>query len=218
MARKDIESFCVKWVEKIADQRTGDLYRDLFKRMSNNEFNKWMDDLETGKTKLQVFAPNGSSPLSTTKNFKLAKELGHNFFQRVTFGQDGDRPEYTPAIKFPIFKLSLRRPVQLLSKKISVTKDTHSRDMWTGQVTGNSLSAKVSFPELQLLSGMGMDKTMVELMKIKGGDRGSEVAMNTSIARYGDVSQERIEPFETGVESTRTLSTLLKAVHLNNNL
>lgn len=201
------------------------LYKDMFADMSDKEFDVFMQRLRDKKVMLQVVAPNdGSVKLSVKNNMEIMESIGGTYFHQVIFGATGNKndPNYTPAYKTPqkflVYDLPWRRTSQLLTKGISVPKDNHTIDLLTGQVTGESKSAKLSKPELEVLLGLGLEKTVKELMKIRGGDLGAARALEASIGRTGGASQDIIDRFSTGVESTKTVKAYLTSAHLKTTL
>lgn len=218
--RSIAQDFILKYIDKILPgSENRKYYIELFATMDDNSFAQFMDDLESGKKTLAIIAPNfGKESLSTERNLAIAKELGHQFFQRIWIEGDENTPTYLTPIPYLVIDLPLRRQAQLLVKKISIPEDNKSVDDFTGQPTGKSKGARVSYPELQVLAAMGLDNSLVELLKYRGGDVKGFDAMNDAISKQGGVSLKAIEKFTSGVESTRVLSTYLKAMHLKSTL
>lgn len=220
--RQAAEEFILSYIEKISPGgENAQLYKTAFSKMSNAEFDNYMKGIETGENQLSIQAPNkGTAKLNLERNIKLAKDLGHDFFQRLWFHGDKETgtPTYLTPVKYMILQLPIRRQAQLLVKKIAIPDNNKQIDQLTGQVTGNSKSSKISYPELQVLQGMGLKASIVELMKYRGGDIGGFSAMNKVIARDGYVHQETIAPYATGVESTKLLKAYLTCAHLQNTL
>lgn len=218
--RKQAQEFIISMIEKVCPG--GDnakIYVDLFDSMDDESFDLFMKKIEEGNAKLAVIAPNFSkAKLSVSRNLKLAKELGHNFFERIWIEGDENTPTYLTPIPYMIVDIPLRRQAQLLIKKISIPENNKTIDDFTGQPTGVSKGSKISYPETQVLAAMGLDNCLTEMLKYRGGDTGGFLAMNKMISRSGGVSLKAIEQFSTGVESTRTLKTYLTAMHLDNNL
>ena len=131
---------------------------------------------------------------------------------------DPERPMYLTHVPYSILELPIRRQSQLLVKKISVPENNKSIDQLSGQAAGDSRSARISYPELQFLMGMNLPNSLVELMKFRGGDKGGFNGMNRTISNDGTVTLKAINHLATGVESTKTLSAYLTAMHLRNTL
>lgn len=218
--RAGAEAFILEWIEKlIPGSENPQIYKDMFATMDDSSFDTFMADLESGEKTLAIVAPNfGKSRLETARNLQLAKELGHNFFQRIWIEGSGNTPTYLTPIPYLIVDLPLRRQAQLLVKKISIPEDNKSVDDFTGQPTGKSKGSRVSYPETQVMAAMGLDNCLVEMLKYRGGDIKGFDAMNRSISNTGGVRLKSIEHLASGVESTRTMKTFLSGMHLSNNL
>lgn len=218
--RKDTEAFCLTYIDKLAPGgENKKIYTDLFAKMSDLQFDSFMAAIRGGK-RLAVIAPNfgKKNVLSVENNFKLAKELKHEFFERIWIEGDEDTPTYLTPIKYLVIDLPVRRQAQLLIKKLSVPEDNLSVDDFTGQATGKSQAASISYPEVQVMAGMGLDNCQIEMIKYRGGDRGGFLAMNGAISKQGSVSLNAIKHLSTGVLSTRLLSNYLTGMHLGNTL
>ena len=219
--RKAVEDFIIKYIGKIV---TGDqnvnLYREMFKRMNDKDFDQFMMDLRDGKKHLTIIIPNGMKEIKTDlqNNMKIAKELGFEFYQRLQITGSKTMPDYITPNKYLVVKLPVKRASQLLSKKISIPKDNKSRDLLTGQVTGDSRAAKLTNPEVQILLGLGLESSIKELMKFRGGDLGAGTALNNDLMRYGRGSQANSANMSTGVVSTKTLKQFFQAMHIRSTL
>ena len=218
--RKNAEQYILTWIEKLASG--GDnakIYKDLFASMSDEDFDGFMMAIKSGKNRLAVIVPNfGTAKITTANNLKLGEELGHQFFQRIWIEGDGVNPSYLTPVKYLVVDLPLRRQAQILVKKISIPEDNASVDDFTGQPTGKSKGSKISYDETQVMAAMGLDRTLIEFIKFRGGDSKGFQAMNSSISRLGNVSLDSIKHYAGGVESTNTLSAYLTAMHYSNTL
>lgn len=219
--RKATEDLILKYIDRIVTGKTNtELYKELFKSMSDKEFDQFMQDLRDGKRTLSIIVPNGDKryQVDINNNIKLAKELGYDFFQRLVVGETDGLPAYTTTNKYMILKLPVRRAAQLLQKKISIPENARTINVLTGQVTGKSKGSKLTNPELQLLISLGLDKSIQELLKIRGGDQGSQRAMDNYLVNQGAATQAQINQYESGVVSKKTLKAYFTAMHIKNNL
>ncbi len=219
--RKAAEKFIIDSVEEILPGGGNkEYYEQLFKSMSDTDFEKLMQDFESGEARPVMYAPNFSDKrLDVKRNLELAKKHGHEFFEKIWIhSSDPNEPPYLTNNAYMVLELPVRRQAQLLTKKISVPEHNRSIDQLTGQPSGSSKSASISYPELQVMRSMGLDKSLLELIKFRGGDIGGYNTMNKVIAQNGAVSMKAIEPFTTGVESTSALKVYLTAMHLRNTL
>lgn len=195
------------------------LYEERLSKLTDEEFEDYMRKLESGEEILSLIAPNLSkNKISLERNLKVAEKLGVKLFERLWLTDPVTGREYLTPVEYLIVDLPMRRQQQLLIKKIAIPEDNRHIDEMTGQPTGPSKGASLSFPELQVLSAQGMDRSIEELIKFRGGDIKAFLAMNRQIIETGGVSQDAIKRTPTKVKSTETLSTLLKAAHLDNTL
>lgn len=217
--RKAAEEFILKYVEKIAPKSGNrQMYENRFSKMSDKEFDQYMADLESGKQNIYIVDPNFMDTITVENNLKVAKELGHDFFERLWIKGKKGLPDHLTPIKYMVVDLPVRRASQILTKKISVPKHQKVIDALTGQPTGESKGAKISYPELQVMAAMGMENTLVELMKYRGGDNRGHIAYNAMLSKYGRTNLDTLKGYASGVESTTTLKTFLTSAHLKNTL
>ncbi len=214
--RQKTEQFITEYIGKLAGSQNVELYKNKFSKMSDDEFESFMLDLRDRKQRLCITAPNfGKESLTVKTNIQVARELGKSLFQRVWVSAEQGKPAYLTPNEYIITMMPLRRQAQLLSKKVSIPEDNNSVDDFTGQPTGKSKGSKVSYPETQVLASFGLNKTITELLKYRGGDEKGFAAMNTMIDRTGSVNLKTIEPYAGGVKSTQTLKGMLTAMHFN---
>lgn len=222
--RKDVENFILKYIDKIFSKSSSkanrELYEEMFKKMSNEEFDRFMEDLRDGRKVLSVIVPNNDSrfKIDVDNNINIAKELGYNFFQRLKVGKTTNTPAYTTPNEYLVLKLPVRRAQQLLTKKISIPTDNIHVDMLSGQVTGKSKGSKLSNVEMKILIGLGLRDSVKELMKTRGGDLGCAAAMDGMLVKHGTATQQNLEQYSTGVVSKQTLKAYFNAMHIRNTL
>ena len=219
-ARQLTEAFILQQLEAmVPGGPTTELYKTYFAGLSDVAFEQFIQRLERGEQFLTLTMPNfGASP-KLERNLALAEKLGHSFFQRLWIGAHDGIPTHLTPVPVLVVDLPLRRASQMLVKKLSVQESDKTHDILSGQPTGEARrGAKISFPELQVLTAMGLDKTVVELFKFRGGDTKGRRALNAMINRNGGANLETLKHYAGGVESTRTVSTFLKAMHLANTL
>lgn len=196
-----------------------EMYEKLFQSMNDEDFENYMATVaERGY--LDIIVPTLTEhKLSTERNIKIARKMGHEFFERVWRKEnDPNKPSYLSNVKYMIIKLPVRRQSQHSIKGISTAEDNKRLDQISGQPTGDSKSARISYPEAQLLNGMNFPVSLVELLKMRGGDIGMFNAMKSMASKTGAISMASIADRATGVESTKTLHTFLTCAHLRNTL
>lgn len=219
--RKAVEDYVIAYVGKIVGKKNQDLYKNFFKSMNDHEFDQFMQDLRDKKINLSVIVDvNEEKNVTLENNVKVGKEIGVKFFQKLSWTKDevNNIPAYKTKNEYLVLKLPVKRTSQLITKKISVAEDNKSRDTLTGQIISKSKAGRLTFPEIQVLIGYGLDNSIKELIKTRGGDLGESRAMEVMLARRGDVSLKELEQYSTKVESSETLKRFLEAMHIRSTL
>ena len=219
--RKAAEAYILKMIEKLAPGSSNrKIYEESFAKMSDKQFDDLMKSFKAKTDRLAVYAPNyGDGGITIENNLAIADSMGHDFMQHlIIHGSSEDEPSYKTPIKYMVVELTARRQAQLQVKGTSVPEHNKAMNQLTGQPTGTSKSARITYPETQILRSMGMENTLVELLKMRGGDIKGFDAMNRTIATQGEVSLNSIMHLSSGVESTKTLKTLLTCMHLKSTL
>lgn len=219
--RKVVEDYVITYIGKIAGSKNQELYKNFFKSLNDADFHKFMEDLRDKKINLSVILDaKEEKNVTLEKNVKIGKEIGVKFFHRLNWTKDeiNDIPAYKTPNEYLVLNLPCKRTVQLVSKKISVAEDEKSRDTMTGQVVNKSKAGRLTFPEIQVLIAYGMDNVLKELLSARGGDLGKSRAMETMLARRGEVSQSELEQYKLGVSSKSTLKSFLEAMHIRSTL
>ena len=218
--RRAAEQHILTYIAQLTpNEHNAAIYTKLFASMTDEDFDRFISDLETGKRFLVVIVPNfANSGLNVENNLRIADELGHPFFESIWIESKEEELTYLTPIKYLVVDLPLKRASQLLVKKISVPDHNRVVDTLTGQPTGESKGAKISYPELQVCSAMGLDSTMVELMKYRGGDNKGNIALNNMLSKLGRANLKTLSNYASGVESSKTLKTFLTAAHLKSTL
>lgn len=200
-------------------KKNRELYESRLKGMSDAEFGRFIERLSNGQESLMIVSPNEEDDgLSIENNFKVADSIGHSFFTKIlVVGMEG-MPDHVTPVEHMVIDLPIRRVSQTSDKKISVPKSSKVIDSLSGQVTGESKGSAISGPEVQVLAAMGLENTLIEALKYRGGDRQGRAALNGIISKHGHVNLKTLERYQSGVESTNTLRTYLTAMHLKNNL
>jgi hypothetical protein len=194
-------------------------YRTYLESLSDEEMKAYARDLRSGEKYLTLTEPvGGAVKLSLERNKKVAEKLGVNFFQRLWIGGNGTSPSFLTPNEYLVVLMPVRLASQRLAKKMSVPKHQRAINAITGQPTGDSKGAGISHPELRVMASLGLEQTLVELMKYRGGDLRGNAALNASLMRHGKATQSTLQHFASGVESTKTLKTYLTSAMLKNNL
>lgn len=218
--RKAAEAFILQFCKDV--EPTGynvEIYKKAFELMSDKDFDAYMKDIRDGNAFLVLFKPlYEAKGLTVENNMAVAEKYGLQFFEKLIYSGDEEAPDYKTPIDYLVIDLPYRRQSQTLVKKVSIPDNNKVIDELTYQPTGDSKGAKISYPELQVLIGMGLENTISELIRFRGGDRNGFNAYNAMFLRYGNANLKTLESYSTGVESTKTLRIYLTAMHLSNTI
>lgn len=196
------------------------IYEERFKKMSDVEFDEFMESLAQGEEILSLFKPNLKQPrLDLARNLEVAEELDYPLFQHLHLTDQGTGMVRRTPAKYLVGLVPLRRQAQTLESKMSIPDDDRTVDQLTGQATGASKSSRISYPEAQVNLSKGLNKMLLELVKFRGGDAKAYAAMNTSIYETGEASLDSImATVPSRVKATEALNTLFTAMHIRTNL
>ena len=217
--RKDVEKYILTYITKITGTDFNKkLYEDLFKSMSDKEFHNFMLKLKDGAI-LNVIVPHEkkATNISIENNFKLLKELGSDFFQYLTYtSSDPKKPNIKSKYKFYNLLLPFRRTKQTADKGLSIAANDKHTDAITGQAINDSKTSRLSFQEVQVLNGMGLQDSVTELFSDRGGSTSGHI-LKQMITRYGKASKAVLKNYDSGVLSTSALKSYFNGMHLKIN-
>lgn len=196
-----------------------DIVKQRLEAMTDAQFDAFMQRMRSGDEVLPLYQPNLSQyKLTVDGLFDVGQKLGHEFFHHVIMIDPTTGLEFTTPEKYLVVDLMVRRQQQHLVKKISIPESNMHVDELTGQPTGPSKGSKMSAPEIQILYAQGLESTIEEFIKVRGGDNDAYRQIYRDIVSHGSARQESVRARGTRVRSTETLSVLLKSIHLQNNV
>lgn len=214
-SRKDIEKKILDTLSAI--DKTGKnttLTRDTFKRMSNKEFEVYMQSLKDGDAFINIIIPPLSDiekGITVDNNLKVAKSLKVDFLQTLTLTDDDISNSIPVLVGYGMF----RRVRQTTEKAISVPKDNKSRNTITNESSGKSKGTRISLPETDIFLGHNLKYTMKEFLNARGGDLGASTALISEITRKGSVTQDVTDRFRTGTGAKNVIDSIFKAMHID---
>lgn len=219
--RKGAEDYIITWVDKLLPNGgNGKMYRELFDKMSDENFTKWMEDLRAKRTYVRLVVPIlMDAKLSFEHLYKMSKELGIELYQRVWLTDPKTGATTLTPRKYLVCPVMIRRQQQLRIKKSSNPLDNDHVDELTNQPTGDSKGSSLTFPELQIMYAKGLIYSALEFVKGRGGDEDAFNTMNRQIIQTGTADMDEILTNNTTVKATDSLYTILKyGMHYDNNL
>lgn len=196
-----------------------EMYTDYLNAMSEKDFKAYIGRLHSQEETITATLPiNSEFKVTYEHMMKVAKKINHDFYQKLILTDPETGQEVITPIKHYVIDIVLRRQVQMFWKKISTAENARKRNILTGQATNESKGSAFSYPEANALKGRGMNKTLIEFMKGRGGDGMVYSAANDLIARDGKVNISDLLYLPSRATAVDTLSAYLTAMHLRNNL
>lgn len=194
-------------------------HKEIYKDMSDKDFHNYMTLIRDGKASLVFFMPHDAKIHPTTEYLnKVGDKYGINFYEKLVITGNKDTPDHTTPIEYMILDLPIKRQSQNLIKKVSIPEHNRSIDYLTYQPTGDSKGARLSYPEIQLLVGLGLSNSVDELIRFRGGDKNGFAAYNAMFMRYGSANIKTLNQYSSGVESTKTVKVFLTSAHIKNTI
>jgi len=218
--RKAAEAAVVKYLKALeGGDVNANLYKALFKTMSDEEFERWIAALDAGTETIHLIIPNASDiKLDINRTLAVGEELGVKFFEQLWLTDPETGETYLTPLPYMVLDVAMRRQSQHLIKKQSIPEDDRITDHLSGQVTGDSKGGKISLPELLLIESKGLETSLLELIKVRGGDDEALAAMKEAIRQTGTFNVEAIQALGSKPTATKTLRALLLSVHLDNTI
>ena len=216
--KKNITKYIVDHVNMIdISGKSGMYYQDLLDKMTLEQFDDFMHKLKEKQCHLFVTMPNLQSKYDVKKMLKCADDIGANIYSKIWLTDPTTGKSYLTNQKYLIFQMPVRRLQQILDKKLSVPTNDRVIDGLTGQVTGDDRSLRFSSQETQIMHAKGLDKTLTELMKVRGGDISAYGEFKQQLEETGIATMYTITP-GTRPRSAKIANILLKGMMLDNNL
>lgn len=228
-SRQEVTAFIVKSIAGIipGDNYNAELTKKRLDAMSDTEFDQYIRSLAKPTTEEEIatqeilpfYAPNMKNPRVTMENLmKLADEIGHPFFEQLWLTDPQTNKVFLTPQKYLVADMIVRRQAQMLTKKSSIPENARHVDEMSGQVTGKSKGSKISFPELQAQLAQGLENTLIEEIKVRGGDRSAQVEFDRQLIENGEASiTDVVEPGQVS-KSTSNVAILLRGMMIDTNL
>ena len=200
-SRKAATLECLDGINDIDPSGTNrKLMETFFAGMSDAQFHAYVQAIKEKRDYIPIVMENlNGIRITMRNNLEVAKRWGVEFYQQIWTTDAVTGRTYLTPLKYPVLHLMLRRQIQSLE-------------------TSASKRSSISFPEILVLFSRGYDKSILEFIKLRGGDLKMMAEAERMIRETGGVSLDSLsDNMRTRVKSTLTLSTLLKGAHLDNN-
>lgn len=211
----------------IPDDKTNvTLLEEKLGAMSDKAFEEYIRGLKPANTpeeiaKRQVipfYVPNLSKKrISIARNYQIARDLGRSLEHRLVMTDPATGLQYVTPHSYPVYDLPVRRQAQTVVKKRSIPEHNQRIDDLTGQPTSDSKGSRVSAPELVANASRGLDKTIMEFIKVRGGDNAAYREMRRRLIQDGECTLDQVSHLGRA-RSTKTAAILFNCMHIGNNL
>lgn len=201
----------LKTDKKVSDHNIG-LISNLIDGMSDKELDALVEDIANGKSVLPLVVPNGST-IDYEDLLDTAKKRKVQLHKKIITIDGNKRTK--GRIPRLVMEVPVKKLAQLVDKKRSIADDQHSVNHLTGQVTGASKSMSITNPELSLWSGNGMDASIREATKYRGGDINAKLVIEKLAESGMEITQETLERYSSGPEVNNTVKQMLLGMHID---
>lgn len=226
--REQVTKFILDNIGKIipGDKTNVTLLGEKLNGFTDAEFEAYLKRLAPAKTVEQIkardilpfYIPNLSKQrISIARNFKIVRDLGKSLTHRLIMTDGATGVQYITPHPYPVLDLPVRRQAQTVVKKRSIPEHNQRIDDLTNQPTSQSKGSRVSAPELGSLSSRGLDNTILELIKVRGGDEAAYREMRRQLVENGECTLEQVSGLGNA-KSTDTLEVFFNCMHLGNNM
>lgn len=187
---------------------SADKYKNLFKKMSDTEFEKYFKTIFNNEDEYLVLDIVDYERTVTIENIeKAAKVLDIPLFERVAMpflSPDENQPVLSK-YEVPVGYIHCKRVQQFLRKKNATSTDIAMRSALTGQVMGKDKNARDSDQENYALVTLGAENILKELMGPRADDPVMKDQMYSNIAKNGYVT---LDELDSDVKNKVTLNTI----------
>lgn len=190
--RKKVQEYILNHIKKIDQTKTNDnynRYKELFDKMSDKDFDDYMHRLKNGDENIYYINCTMRDNVDVTTLINYAKEVGVKLFEKVKLWDNVTNTQYLTPNEAMILQLPVRRVSQFIDHKLSVPEGDSKIDLLSGQVVKPDQAASLSQIETQTLYTRGLENTIIELIKYRGGD----------VVAFGEYKRELEETGQTTV-------------------
>lgn len=229
VSRKQVTDFIVNAISMMVpgDPYNPTVTRERLEAMSDTEFDQYIRSLAKPKTleekETQEIIPFVSPILDSTRItmdnlMVVADAVGLKLFERLWITDPQTGAVYLTPNEYPVFDMLVRRQAQMLTKKSSIPEDARHVDEMSGQVTGKSKGSKISFPEVQAQLAQNLEHTLIEEIKIRGGDEGAQLEFDRQLIEHGEASIADVTEDGQVTKSTSNVGILFRGMMIDTNI
>lgn len=215
--RKEIEDLIYKVFDTVDTTKTNsDYYRELFSKMSNNEFYHFLERRLPFRFHQEVFKIEPKM-YQIVDAFKI---LNKPLLEKVNLAHIYRNKDGVPvqSKECLVIYIHLKRMKQLLNKKTNIALNIEKRDMKTGLLVGEDKGGKETDREFESLAAFGLDYTIDEFSRPRGDALKSAAEMSAVIMNKGFVSEKDFNVEKDDSLGKNILNVYLLGANIYSNL
>lgn len=217
--RKKAEEYMLK-VIKDGDP-SGRTYEEIKKRLSkmtDQEFHAFIQEVKAGREFIPIIAPiHSGRHMTIEKAIDLCEKYDIPLFQRYWYRHPILGVKTLSTYPAPFLYMMVRRQIETLDNKISVTEDNNRADILTGQAIDGA--SAITQPESLVLIEKGLEDTLIEKLKYRGGDIEGGRLFDQRLIEQGAVSTEALQQeYRTTTRVVQTMDIFFTAAHYETNI
>jgi hypothetical protein len=192
-------------------------YEKKFGNMDDKMFDKYMKDLQDGKTKLYFYTPPKVVNINTAKVIAAAEKIGLKLFERLLLWDHVTKRYILTPQEYLVVDLPVRPQKQYLDDKISLPEGDTKISTTSGQVMKPDKGSSIAIVELQTILSKGLKSSAYELMRVRGGDIYAYANLKSQLEETGSATLDSI-PDDSRARSNEILKAYFTGMHLGTNL
>lgn len=215
--REEVENLIYKIFDTIDPSKTNsDYYRELFSKMNNEDFYKFMERRLPFRFHQEVFKIEPKM-YQIVDAFKILDKplLEKLNLPHVYINRDGVPVQSQECM---VIYIHIKRLKQLLAKKTNIALNTEKRDMKTGLLIGDDKGGKETDREFESLAAFGLDYTIDEFSRVRADSLKAAAQMNNIIMDKGYVSSNDINIEKDDSLGKNMLNVYLIGANIHSNL
>ena len=219
--RKKAEEFLLK-VVKDADPtgRTTTMIKEQLAKMDDKRFHEFVMRVKEGKEFIPLIVDSEYCKVVDNGDaLDLCDKHGIKIMQRFWYRHPVTGVKALSNYEIPFMHFSVRRQIETLMNKISVSEDNSRTDVLTGQPIDGA--SAITQPEslVYLEKGGDLDANLIEKLKYRGGDIEGGRLFDQSLIETGKVSTTQLyEQHNTTTRVVQTADIYLTSAHYETEL
>lgn len=203
--RKKAEEYLLK-VVKDGDPSgvTLTMMKEQLAKMDDKRFHEYYLGIKEGREFIPLIMANNTKHGMTTEHaLDLCEKYGIEIFQRFWYRHPITKVKVLSNFKVPFVHMMVRRQIETLFNKLSTTSDNNQVDVLTGQAIHGA--SAITQPESLVTIEKGLEATLVEKLKYRGGDVEGGRLFDKALIETGQVSTTQL--YEQHNTTTRVVQT-----------